>query len=139
MTWQVATSHNNRPTVMVVDDDDAVRVIVRAVLEDEGYRVLIAESGSLGLEMLAGVTPSLILLDYMMPEMNGSEFLRALRQRGLCRSTPILLLTAVGRIEEQVNQLDVQGIIQKPFELEELITTVKQWIGARQETGQTSL
>jgi len=130
--------HNNRQTVMVVDDDDAVRVIVRAVLEDEGYQVLIAESGSAGLEMLAGVTPSLVLLDYMMPEMNGGEFLQALRQRGLCRSTPILLLTAVSRIEEQVNQLDVQGVIQKPFELEELITTIKQWIDARQEAGQAS-
>src|SRR5579872_5742653 len=121
---QMATTRNNRPTVMVVDDDAAVRVIVRAVLEDEGYQVLIAESGRAGLEMLAGVTPSLVLLDYMMPEMNGDEFLQALRQRGLCRATPILLLTAVGRIEEQVNQLEVQGVIQKPFELESLLTAV---------------
>ena len=80
--------------VLVIDDDPAVREYMRRVLEDDGWTVVEAEHGQAGLERLGEVRPSLILLDLMMPVMDGFEFVEEVRRDADLASIPILVLTA---------------------------------------------
>ena len=82
------------PTVLVVDDDAAARARARAAIEREGYRVVEAEHGGVALAALRSLTPDLILLDLMMPEVDGFAFLDQLRARPEWRSIPVVVLTA---------------------------------------------
>jgi CheY-like chemotaxis protein len=78
----------------VVEDDAATRAMLRRSLEKEGWTVSEAENGRLGLERVAADRPALILLDLMMPEMDGFEFLEALESRPEARTTPVVIITA---------------------------------------------
>ena len=78
-------------TILVVDDKASVRTLVRDYLTEEGFRVVVAENGRDALYVARHEKPDLILLDIMMPEMGGYEFLRAYRKE---RNTPVILLTA---------------------------------------------
>jgi CheY-like chemotaxis protein len=81
-------------SILVVDDDPAVRQLMRRILEKEGHTVIEAENGRRGLERLAKGIPSLILLDLMMPEMDGFEFLTRFRANPRFSETPVIVLTA---------------------------------------------
>src|SRR6185295_18141472 len=82
--------------VLVVDDDNACRNLVADLLKSAGYSVMTAESGPQALRALryAVIKPSLCIIDYMMPQMNGFELIRELRQREDSRNTPVIMLTA---------------------------------------------
>ncbi len=80
--------------VLVVEDDAVTRTALRKEMEDEGWEVVEAEHGRAALERTTGRVPDLVLLDLMMPEMNGFEFLEALRQRDEWRGVPVVVLTA---------------------------------------------
>ncbi len=80
--------------VLVVEDDDAVRAILRDMLEREGCTVDVAENGIVALERVAKAKPDIILLDLLMPKMDGFEFLAALRARPDGSEIPIVVLTA---------------------------------------------
>jgi CheY-like chemotaxis protein len=79
--------------VLVVDDDAAVRELIRRALERDGLRVVEAEHGRAALAVLQREAPSLILLDLLMPEMDGFEFLRLLRQQEAWRRLPVIIVT----------------------------------------------
>jgi CheY-like chemotaxis protein len=101
--------------VLVVDDDPAVRAIVRRVLESEGWRVEEAENGRIALERIAERAPSLVLLDLMMPVMDGFEFVMEMRRVEATRSIPIVIVTAKDLTEEDRRRLDgeIAGLVQK--------------------------
>ena len=80
--------------MLVVDDDVALRQLLRRMLEPEGYAVVEAENGRVALERLRDVSPSLILLDLMMPEMDGFEFVAEFRRHEAWRAIPIVVITA---------------------------------------------
>jgi len=80
--------------VLLVEDDPATRDITRRILEKDGWRVVEAENGKLGLEAMEAERPNVILLDLMMPEMDGFEFADCVRRRPEWRSIPIVVLTA---------------------------------------------
>src|SRR5207248_10444573 len=80
--------------VLLVDDDEIMRESVRRVLEQEQWEVIGASNGRFALEQLAESAPDVILLDLMMPEMDGFEFLLAIRQHPEWRDIPVLVLTA---------------------------------------------
>ncbi len=80
--------------VLVVDDDDVLRELMRRILEKDGYSVTEARNGRDALDRLAEVTPGLILLDLMMPEMDGFELVEELRHHPSWRSIPIMVVTA---------------------------------------------
>jgi signal transduction histidine kinase/DNA-binding response OmpR family regulator len=104
----------DRP-VLVVDDDVAVRHLFRRLLEPEGYAVVEAENGRVALERLREVSPSVILLDLMMPEMDGFDFAAELRRHEVWREIPIIVVTARDLTRDDHERLNgyVQKILQK--------------------------
>jgi len=102
-------------SVLVVEDDAATREMLRRTLEKEGWRVEEAENGRVGLEKLDAGIPSLILLDLMMPEVDGFEFMQVLRKRADGRLVPVVVITAKDITEEDRRRLNgqVARILQK--------------------------
>ena len=103
------------PTVLLVEDDRATRDMLRRCLEKEGWKVAEAANGRLGLERLDGEMPALILLDLMMPEMDGFEFMQQLRSREGGRHVPVIVITARDLTEDDRRRLngEVARILQK--------------------------
>lgn len=114
-------------TVLVVDDDDGIRKALQALLEDEGYRVLAAGNGLEALSLCRDGLPALILLDLMMPKMDGAAFMNALRL-GYPAVPPVLVLSASQRAPQQVGQMGVDGYLAKPFDLDELLNAVERLV-----------
>ena len=119
--------HESPPprTVLVVEDDASIALGLRINLEGEGYRVLIAEDGERGLELARGEGPDLIVLDVMLPKMNGLEVLQALRSEG--RHMPIIILSArTGEMDKVTGlELGAEDYVAKPFSLAELLARVR--------------
>ena len=117
--------HSNKPRILLVDDEAELRSPLSRVLENEGYAVDAAENGREGLNLALAQPYSLLILDWMMPEMSGIELCRALRQRGY--QTPVLFLTAKDTLDDRVEGLDAgaDDYLIKPFELRELLARVR--------------
>lgn len=118
-------------TVLVIEDDEPIRTAVQEALELEGYQVLVAGDGKAGLEMIRkAVTPCLILLDLMLPIMNGWEFMEELRKNGnMLAAIPIVVTSAAGGAAKTAAE-HAQGFIRKPIDLELLLSTVKKFCGS---------
>jgi PAS domain S-box-containing protein len=120
--------------ILLVEDEAATRELVRRMLERAGWTVDEAENGRVALERLAPATPDLILLDLMMPEMDGFEFLQALRQREAWRAIPVVVLTAKDLTAEDRRRLNglVARIVQKGgSSREDLLHQVRDLVAAR--------
>ena len=113
-------------TILVVEDDTDIRSALCSILEDEGYRVACAVDGQEALTALrAGLRPAVILLDLMMPVMDGADF-RAAQLRDLrFAAIPVVVLTADGRIQEVAQALGAAAAFAKPFELKLLLRTLE--------------
>lgn len=112
-------------TVLIVEDDPSISLGLRINLEAEGYRVLAAEDGEKGLESARAEHPQLIILDVMLPGLNGFEVLRTLRQEG--HSMPIIVLSArTGEMDKVTGlELGAEDYVAKPFSLAELLARVR--------------
>lgn len=91
--------------VLVVDDDTQTRYLLAAMLEAEGYTTLLASSGGQALDILSRLSPAVILLDLLMPEMDGFEVLRWIKEDRLSRDVPVFILTAKDLTEEDLDKL----------------------------------
>ncbi len=114
------------PLVLIVDDDDKLREFVRVNLEMEGYTVREAASAREGLEALEEQSPDLVLLDVMMPEMDGWEMLRQLHERHGVGAIPVIVFS--GQVEEDAGDVVSRGaeaFIGKPFSPQTLIERTK--------------
>ncbi len=113
--------------VLVVDDDPDIVQFVRMNLELEGFEAETAENGRVALDMAKARPPDLVLLDVMMPEMDGLTVLRRLRSSPATANIPVIILTAKALAEDRVKGLDLgaDDYITKPFDLDELIARVK--------------
>ncbi|PXY19999.1 response regulator transcription factor [Prauserella flavalba] len=109
--------------VLVVDDDENVRDVVRRYLEVAGFRVELAGDGERALELLAGHRPDLVVLDVMMPGISGLEVCRRLRESS---EVPVVMLTALGEEENRIAglQLGADDYVTKPFSPRELALRV---------------
>jgi two-component system response regulator MprA len=109
----------------VVDDEPAVRDALKRALAGEGYQVDLASDGNEALDRLGQVSPDLIVLDILMPGIDGLEVCRLLRRIG--NRTPVLMLTARDAVEDRVEGLDAgaDDYLVKPFALEELLARVR--------------
>jgi CheY-like chemotaxis protein len=119
--------------VLVVDDDATVRQLLRRMLEPEGYTVVEAENGRAALERLREGSPALILLDLMMPEMDGFEFLTEFRRNEGWRTIPIVVVTAKDLSRDERERLNgyVQKILQKGAHgRAELLAEVRELVAA---------
>ncbi len=114
-----------RPRVLVVDDDQAVRDSLRRSLEFNGYDVALAGDGAEALARIAGSAPDAVVIDVMMPRLDGIETTKALRAAG--NDLPILVLTARDSVGDRVEGLDAgaDDYLTKPFALEELLARLR--------------
>ncbi len=116
-----------KPRILIVDDDPLMRRIVAQSLDRAAYDISEAESGLAGVHTAIEQPPDLILLDVMMPEMDGFEVIRRLREHPLTQNVPIILLTALGEMTEKVYgmQLGADDYMTKPFDPRELRARVQ--------------
>src|SRR3954469_11756041 len=101
--------------VLVVDDEPMVRDTLGQVLSDEGYVVDLAVDGEAALERVHAARPDAILLDLMMPGMNGRQFLQVLRDKPPYENVPVLIMTAVHGLELNLASLGASEVVEKPF------------------------
>ena len=110
--------------IMVADDDKSILKLLNRLLKEVGYHVITAENGKAALTLLEKYTPDLILLDITMPELDGFQVLRSIRQRF---NIPVIMLTGQHeiRIINQALALGADDYITKPFSSRELLARVK--------------
>ena len=115
------------PLVLIVDDDQALRDLIREILIDVGYRAVTAANGSIGLATFRSAEPDLVLLDVAMPVMDGLTFLRR-RSDEACRPTvPVVVMSAENR-EREARRLGAQQFVAKPFDVEDILDVVERWL-----------
>jgi excisionase family DNA binding protein len=117
------------PLVLIVDDDERVREYVRVNLEMEGYAVREAGNAEEGLAVLEEVSPDLVLLDVMMPEVDGWEMLRRVQERHGVGAIPVVMFS--GKVDEGAEEASArgaQGFLGKPFDPQQLIERAKQLV-----------
>jgi CheY-like chemotaxis protein len=118
----------NHQTVLIVEDDAPTREMLRRTLVKDNWDVLEAENGRVALEKLNGMVPALILLDLMMPEMDGFEFMEELRKLPECHQVPVVVITAKDITEQDRQRLNgqVARVMQKgSFQMEDLVREVR--------------
>ena len=113
--------------VLAVDDESDILLIVRAALQSEGIEVATAGNGEDGLALAAEFMPEVIILDVMMPGMDGFEVVQRLRENDKTRDIPVVMLTGVSDSSRIKTALDngVSHYLVKPFEIHELLATVE--------------
>jgi len=116
------------PLVLLVDDDEKVRELVRVNLEFEGYKVREAGSAEEGLSAIEEAKPDLVLLDVMMPQTDGWEMLRKIQEQYGAGAIPVVMFS--GKVDEktlaQASTRGAQAFVGKPFDLQQLIDQTKQ-------------
>ena len=117
----------NVKTVLVVDDEPVLRTIVREILHEQGYAVIEAADGRVMLEIMARERPDLVLMDVMMPGLDGREAYRQLRSHPEHQDVPVVMMSA----GVQPVRLDpsIAGFMAKPFDLTQLVELVARLIG----------
>jgi two-component system phosphate regulon response regulator PhoB len=113
--------------ILVVEDEDAVRELIAVTLQGAGYPVVEAADAEQAQRQLGDTMPALILLDWMLPKMNGLEFTRWLKKDDSLRELPIIMLTARGEEANKVQGLEagVDDYVTKPFSTRELLARIK--------------
>ncbi len=124
----------SKKRVLVVDDDPDFVDAVKSVIENGGYEVDVAYDGKEGLEQVAKSSPDAIILDVMMPVMNGHEACKKLKEDPATRDIPVILLTAVAQrvtsstyTHRDMLESDAEDYIAKPVEPEVLLQRIKDW------------
>ena len=116
--------------VLVAEDEPLIRALVTMAFEAEGYDVETAADGAEALEKACRQPPQAIVLDLMMPVMDGWDFLEAWQGQPTSRAVPVVVISAGYRREEH-GALDVQAVLTKPFDIDRLVTTVTGLVAAR--------
>lgn len=113
--------------ILVVEDEDALALLLKYNLEKEGYNVLIENNGGNALDTILKNEPALILLDWMLPEKSGVEICRQIRANPEIKNIPIIMLTAKSQEEDKIKGLNAgaDDYVTKPFSVPELIARIK--------------
>jgi two-component system, chemotaxis family, chemotaxis protein CheY len=111
-------------TVLVVDDDPGILDVLEQALDAEGYRVVMASNGREALRQVSERRPDIMLVDLMMPVMDGWEFVRHCRADGQVAQTPVIILSAARNVDQAAHDLGVQAVISKPFDLDTLLDLI---------------
>lgn len=123
------------PTILVVDDDALVRSMMRDGLAAAGHAVLAAASGEEALQVAHAERPACILMDIMMPDVDGYETCAALKADSRTASIPVLLVSATtdARVTDQAKRVGVAAVLRKPIRMDELRRAVTQALGTSAE------
>ena len=121
----------SRKTILIVDDELSILVPLQFLLEKEGYIAKLAQSGKDAINKIAEVQPDLILLDIMLPDLDGYEIYHMIRQREEWKSIRIIFITAKNREADMAKGLAMgaDAYITKPFSNTELINAIRELIG----------
>lgn len=114
-----------RRTIVIVDDDKDIVQAIETILTMEGFDVHHAYNGQDSFQLVQETNPELILLDYMLPDMTGKEIVAKVREFPSLQNTPIVIISAAHGLREITRDMAIQGLIEKPFELDELLGEVK--------------
>jgi two-component system, chemotaxis family, chemotaxis protein CheY len=114
--------------ILVVDDDTAIRHMVAQLLAGESYSVAEAENGAKALDKVQAERPDGIVLDLMMPVMDGPTFLDACRQLPGCGDIPVVVMSATQEILDVARQPHVKACIAKPFDIDALLAVVERFV-----------
>jgi DNA-binding response OmpR family regulator len=125
--------------VLVVDDEPMVRETLGQVLTNEGYVVDLAVDGETALDRVHASRPDAILLDLMMPGMNGRRFLQKLREEPAYQHVPVLIMTAVHGLEINLSTLGASEVVEKPFNVDELLNKVALAVYRSRESNTTRI
>lgn len=117
-------------TVLVVDDEFGVAEVIAAILEDEGYRVITAVNGKQGLARAVESKPDMILLDVMMPIMNGPSMLRALKADPVLAAIPVVMMSSLDPASVNAQCEGHVGLLRKPFRATGILQAVTEAIAA---------
>ncbi|HKD43173.1 MAG TPA: response regulator [Myxococcaceae bacterium] len=128
------TNGHPPPSILVVDDDPDILEALSEILESEGFAIRQARNGQEALEILETVSPNLILLDLMMPVMDGWEFAEKMRRRVDWSQIPVIVLSADRNIGGRARELGALGYLAKPFELSALLSLVQSSLSRSQKT-----
>lgn len=131
-------SYENNPTVLLVDDDDAIITTLNTFLELSGYKVIIARNGEETLQKIDEFSPDIVILDVLMPRLNGREALRQLRKQG--NWVPVILLTQLSGTAERIMALQegADDYLNKPFDPQELVARIQTIFRRIQLSGRTT-
>lgn len=126
--------------ILVIDDDIAINELIKINLELQGYKVLQAYNGTEGFALARQEAPALIVLDVMMPEVDGYTVAQRIRQCEDISDTPIIMLTALSELSNKVNgfNIGVDDYLTKPFETEELVVRVRALLKRTSQIPKTS-
>ena len=113
-------------TVLIVDDEFGVAEVLQSILEDEGYRVVIAINGKQGLTRLAEVAPDLVMIDFMMPIMDGTRMLAAMRQDAAFATTPVIMMSSLDEASIRDATTQYSAFMRKPFRSARVVELVAQ-------------
>ncbi len=125
---------NKKTNILVVDDDERTRRMMEAMLIPQGYSVTMAKDGREGVETACREKPDLILMDLMMPVMDGFAACYEIKKNAATRSIPVFMLTAVGSARNKQMAQEVwgaNGYLTKPVDLEELLNTITTFLPAK--------
>ncbi len=118
--------------ILVVDDDPFIRALLAAWLQDAGYGVVSAGDGQQALDLVRRERPDLLLLDLMMPKLDGYGVARWLRHQEETCGLPIIVLSADVRAPQKLTGVRVDGFISKPFDLDEVLARVSEHVPLEQ-------
>ena len=123
----MSTGENNGRKILVIDDEPGIIEIVETNLEGDGFTVISASNGKEGLEKIKSEAPELVVLDVMMPEMDGWEVLRQVEQDPDTAGLPVIMLTAKAADEDYIYGLEEGAVeyLTKPFYPQELVNRIK--------------
>ena len=110
-------------TILIVEDERVIAEVLSAILEDEGFHIIIADNGKAGLDSLAEHRPDLVLCDVMMPVIDGRDMVRAMASNPDYRSIPVIMMSAAS-LPVTNRDYTYSAFLRKPFEIEDLLSTV---------------
>lgn len=123
----------NRGKILVIDDDPTIRHLLHVMLKGEGYPVEVAEDGAEGLEKYKTFRPDLLILDIMMPKMDGYTFLLELKKIADTRSVSIIVLTAQEQMRDIFKLEGVNDYVVKPFDMEDFLRKVHKRLASQRK------
>ena len=115
------------PTILIVEDEEAQRLILQHNLEEAGYEVISAADGETGLELIQAYKPDVIVLDWMMPKLSGIELCRQIKSSSITKNIPVIMLSARSEEVDRIRGLDIgaDDYVSKPYSIKELLARIK--------------
>ena len=117
------------PLILIVEDGPYIGAMVRAALEDEGYRVELRPTGQAGLEAVRELKPDAVVLDLMLPDTDGGQVLDEMKGDPATAGIPVVVMSAVAATLKPAQRKQIAGVINKPFQLEDLFEKLEQALG----------